>query len=119
MHVFTVILPSCHQTNVGESRKASDNMTRINIASGKGVSVSPKSKCTIFSRIVNTAALLEYLRENTMVTLELLQRSSTILLLCRYQYSRPSHLRSSIAQELLQLSLTTVLHEKSMFYTDV
>ena len=32
---FAIILPHPHQINVGGSGKASDNMTRINIASGE------------------------------------------------------------------------------------
>ena len=40
---FTIILPSPHQIDVGGSGKASDSMTRINVASGKGISFSPKS----------------------------------------------------------------------------
>ena len=44
---FTMILPCPYQINDGGSGKASDKMTRINIASGEGVSfLLNQTKCT-------------------------------------------------------------------------
>ena len=53
---FTIILPSPHQINVGGSGKASDNMTRIDVASGERgfFFLLNQTKCpNHFSRIVD------------------------------------------------------------------
>ena len=41
--IFIIILPHPHQIDVGESDKASYNMTQINTVLGKGVPFSPKA----------------------------------------------------------------------------